>query len=183
VVAPEGTGELVIQLGGAATVDLTIDGFKESGLGPKTHLYVKSVLEETAMSFEGEGVPVTAEGRAHVPRQQAGERVAVLVHRDGYSAIQVMAFRLRLQAGENRLTVRLPRLHDVRVVGPARSVSLTCLDPAGAWMHQFGRAQEGEDLVLRFLPPGRYEASAYLGVGNEQKLQFDVPQQTVIRFE
>jgi len=175
---PKDHSDLVVHLGGAATLDLTIEGFAKSGLVGKARVYVKARLAEDGMGFSGEGVPVTAEGRVHVIRQQAGARIAVLVG-PGSPMTQVMVFRLRLDAGENRRTVRLPRLHDVRVEGTT-SVTLKRLDPAGAWIQQYGRAKESP-VVLHFVPPGRYEATLFGAGAASKKIVFDVPAQTVIR--
>jgi len=183
VVDPKARSELVIQMGDPASLDLTIAGFAASGLTGKLRVYMKSTLEGTGIGFRGEGAPVTAEGRVRLTNQQSGKRIAVLLGSSGDGPVQVIAWTLRLKGGENRRTVQLPRLYDIRVEGHAHSVTLKRLDPPGPYDHQYGQAGADGRLVLRFVPPGRYEASVYSGEGKHRKKQFDVPAQTVIRFD
>jgi len=180
----DGDAELDVSFGEPATVVATVTGLRE-GDAQRIRLTLSPAdAEPEPVWFHDEEPTVDSEGRQVLGPVQAGRgrlTLYVKVGEDGDLPAEERV--LDLAPGENRVTLAMPRLHELTLLVPdAEQGTKLSLRTAGRYFPTVERsAGEGGEVVFRGLPAGEYVV-ARDGDAVGRSMRVEVPRQGAVRF-
>lgn len=179
-----GGGHYEVRFEAPSTLELVVAGYVGSDLVGKLQVSVSSDGEDDPFRGRHGGSRPDTEGIVKLGPMRPGAYTVHLTYeenRDGHwSTGELSAQPISIVAGENRVTIGIPTLHDVAIELPADVVGSMGLHHAartGGPRQFFQRQATIADGFVQFsaVPPGRYVVRFHGGSVQAQPMTIDVP--------
>jgi hypothetical protein len=156
--------ELEVRFLAPAVLKVTVAGYVGSGQEELISVALKAIAgEEDGFRSSGASKKPTAAGTLELGPAEPGEyEVVVYAGKARYGGLRASATPVSLRAGQNEVTVAMPRLHSLTVEVPGGKAGETLRlrnEVAGGWSATSGTLDDQGRATFELLPEGRYKIS------------------------
>jgi hypothetical protein len=185
--------EVTVEFGEPAFLEVTVGGYRGSGLENQLALYMKRVEAPGGTpgrmiwgGSSGRSRAIDSDGRQTFGPIEPGDYdILLTLNRSGRGAAKISQLQVALVVGENRATMDLPRLYSLTVetnLSPGTSIRLQSAESDSPAYRDVARVEETGSVVFEHVPAGNYKLFAYAG-GRAVQMEVSIPARGSIYLE